>query len=56
MLVSVTQDQQSTDGNVDHDAHCACVPNLRVANEVNLTMVLDPKVLQKERPNQTFDQ
>ena len=43
-----TQDQQSTHGDVDNDADCACVPNHRVTNEVNLTMILDPKVLQRE--------
>jgi hypothetical protein len=49
-----TQDQQSTGGKIDNDAYCARVPYHRVTNEVNLTMVLDPKVLQKERPNLTL--
>ena len=44
-----TQDQQSTNRGIDSDAHRAWVPYHRITNEVNLTMVLDPKVLQQQR-------
>lgn len=43
-----TENQQSPDCDIDNNAHCTGVPYHRVTNEVDLTMVLDPKVLKEE--------
>jgi hypothetical protein len=43
-----TQHQQCPDRYIDDDAHCAGVPYHWVTNEVNLTMVFNPEVLERD--------